>query len=102
MIPRHSPSTIAEMRPVGAFVASVLTTLQSQALAGVNLLELDAQAHRMIKEVGAESCYIDYHPSFGRSLSAKSSAPLSMTQPFMDSPTITSCRQAISSRWTLP
>jgi len=67
MIPRHSPSTIAEMRPVGAFVASVLTTLQSQALAGVNLLELDAQAHRMIKEVGAESCYIDYHPSFGGS-----------------------------------
>src|SRR5690606_37264457 len=34
---------------------------------GVNLLELDELAHRMIKERGAESCYIDYHPSFGAS-----------------------------------
>ena len=32
---------------------------------GVNLLELDALAHEMIRERGAESCYIDYHPSFG-------------------------------------
>jgi methionyl aminopeptidase len=67
MIPRHSRATIEEMRPVGAFVASVLTTLKSRALPGVNLLELDALAHTMIKDVGAESCYIDYHPSFGGS-----------------------------------
>ena len=26
---------------------------------------LDELAHRMITERGAESCYIDYHPSFG-------------------------------------
>jgi methionyl aminopeptidase len=32
---------------------------------GVNLLELDALAHDLIRERGAESCYIDYHPSFG-------------------------------------
>ena len=31
----------------------------------MNLLELDALAHEMIRERGAESCYIDYHPSFG-------------------------------------
>ena len=31
----------------------------------MNLLELDALAHEMIQERGAESCYIDYHPSFG-------------------------------------
>jgi len=31
------------------------------------LLALDALAHRMIRERGAESCYIDYHPSFGAS-----------------------------------
>ncbi len=67
MIPRHSRATIEEMRAVGAFVASVLTTLKSRALPGVNLLELDALAHTMIKDVGAESCYIDYHPSFGGS-----------------------------------
>ena len=33
----------------------------------MNLLELDALAHQMIKDAGAESCYIDYHPSFGAS-----------------------------------
>ncbi len=34
---------------------------------GVNLLELDELAHDMIRRAGAESCYIDYHPSFGAS-----------------------------------
>jgi methionyl aminopeptidase len=34
---------------------------------GMNLLELDALAHRMIDARGAESCYLDYHPSFGAS-----------------------------------
>src|SRR5690554_6480985 len=55
------------MRPAGAFVASVLQTVARAASVGVNLLELDALAHRMIREAGAESCYIDYHPSFGAS-----------------------------------
>ena len=53
------------MRPAGQFVASVLTALSEMADVGVNLLELDALAHKMIREQGAESCYIDYHPSFG-------------------------------------
>ena len=56
---------IDEMRPAGQFVASVLTALRDAADVGVNLLDLDALAHEMIKERGAESCYIDYHPSFG-------------------------------------
>ena len=55
------------MRPVGAFVASVLTALKEKAAVGVNLLELDALAHQMIRDAGATSCYIDYHPSFGAS-----------------------------------
>src|SRR3954452_8105920 len=55
------------MRPAGRFVADVLTALVERADVGVNLLELDALAHRMIDERGAESCYIDYHPSFGAS-----------------------------------
>src|SRR4051812_41895394 len=53
------------MRPAGGFVAEVLARLQAAADVGVNLLELDALAHQMIRERGAESCYIDYHPSFG-------------------------------------
>jgi methionyl aminopeptidase len=61
----RTPAQIEEMRPAGRFVASVLTALVDAADVGVNLLDLDALAHEMIKERGAESCYIDYHPSFG-------------------------------------
>jgi methionyl aminopeptidase len=61
----RTPKQIDEMRPAGQFVASVLTALREAADVGVNLLDLDALAHEMIKERGAESCYIDYHPSFG-------------------------------------
>ncbi|MFC6706233.1 type I methionyl aminopeptidase [Flexivirga alba] len=65
MIELKTPAEIEAMRPAGRFVASVLTALRDAADVGVNLLELDALAHKMIRDVGAESCYIDYHPSFG-------------------------------------
>ncbi len=65
MIEYRTPAQIEEMRPAGRFVADVITALIEAADVGVNLLELDELAHRMIKERGAESCYIDYHPSFG-------------------------------------
>ena len=55
------------MRPVGGFVASVLNALEKAAQPGVSLLDLDALAHDMIRTSGAESCYINYHPSFGGS-----------------------------------
>jgi len=55
------------MRPAGRFVADVLTALRACADVGVNLLELDELAHQMIRDRGAESCYINYHPSFGAS-----------------------------------
>ena len=67
MIEYRTPTEIDQMRPAGAFVASVLTALEAKAAVGVNLLELDALAHQMIRDAGAESCYIDYHPSFGAS-----------------------------------
>ncbi|MFB2582240.1 type I methionyl aminopeptidase [Herbiconiux sp. P15] len=67
MIELKTPAEIEQMRPAGAFVASVLTELASRAAVGVNLLKLDKIAHDMIKARGAESCYIDYHPSFGAS-----------------------------------
>lgn len=67
MIPRHSTGTLEKMRPVGSFVASVLTEVSRAAKPGVNLLELDALAHDLIRRAGATSCYIDYHPSFGGS-----------------------------------
>ncbi|WP_348787494.1 type I methionyl aminopeptidase [Leifsonia sp. NPDC080035] len=67
MIELRTPTEIEQMRPAGRFVAEVLGATAAAAKVGVNLLELDALAHRMIRERGAESCYIDYHPSFGAS-----------------------------------
>lgn len=61
-----NPTQLEQMRPAGRFVAEVLTTLLDTVEVGMDLMELDALAHRMIKDRGAESCYIDYAPSFGR------------------------------------
>src|SRR5215218_6435860 len=55
------------MKAAGSFVARVLEATRDAADVGVNLLDLDALAHSMIRSEGAESCYIDYHPSFGGS-----------------------------------
>ncbi|MER3389112.1 MAG: type I methionyl aminopeptidase [Microcella sp.] len=71
MIELRTPAEIEQMRPAGRFVASVLTATSSAADVGVNLLELDALAHDMIRAEKAQSCYIDYHPSFGASPFAK-------------------------------
>jgi methionyl aminopeptidase len=65
VIELRTPAEIERMKPAGRFVADVLVRLEQAADVGVNLLELDALAHEMIRERGAESCYIDYHPSFG-------------------------------------
>jgi methionyl aminopeptidase len=67
VIEYRTPTEIEEMRPAGRFVADVLDALRDAAAVGVNLLELDELAHRMITDRGAVSCYIDYHPSFGAS-----------------------------------
>lgn len=66
-IPRHSAATVEQMKSAGAFVAAVLDELVRVAQPGMNLLELDELAHTRIREAGATSCYIDYHPSFGGS-----------------------------------
>jgi len=59
--------TLEQARPAGEFVASVLSHLRRTVDVGWNLLDIDAEAHRMIREAGATSCYIDYHPAFGAS-----------------------------------
>jgi methionyl aminopeptidase len=67
VIELRTPAQIEQMRPAGRFVAEVLTRLTAAVDVGVNLLDLDRLAHELIRERGAESCYIDYHPSFGGS-----------------------------------
>jgi methionyl aminopeptidase len=61
-----TPAEIEAMRQTGAFIAELLDDLQSRARVGVNLLDLERRARQLIKERGAESCYWDYAPSFGR------------------------------------
>ena len=65
MIELKTPAEIEQMRVAGVFVAGVLTELRAASRVGVNLLKLDSIAHELIRERGAQSCYIDYHPSFG-------------------------------------
>lgn len=65
MIELYNTTEVEQMRPAGRFVGEVLTALHAAADVGVNLLELDALAARMIADRGATSCYVDYHPSFG-------------------------------------
>lgn len=66
MIELKTPAEIDRMHEAGRFVAHVLTELGERAVVGVNLLELEQHARRLIREHGAESCYWDYAPSFGR------------------------------------
>ena len=61
--------TTAELdraRDAGALVGSILQTLKNRTSAGVNLLDLDRWTKAMIEDAGAQSCYVDYAPSFGR------------------------------------
>ncbi len=67
MIELRTAAEIEQMKAAGEFVASVLEATRAAASIGTNLLELDRIAHDMIRAAGAESCYIDYHPSFGAS-----------------------------------
>src|SRR4051795_6369986 len=66
MIELKSRSEIDKMHVAGRFVAEVLTALAARAEVGVNLLDLEFHARELIRERGAESCYWDYAPSFGR------------------------------------
>ncbi|MBU1588224.1 MAG: type I methionyl aminopeptidase [Actinobacteria bacterium] len=67
MIELRTPAEIDRMQDAGRFVASVLEATAAASVAGANLLDIDKLAHDMIRKAGAESCYIDYHPSFGGS-----------------------------------
>ncbi|WP_039798376.1 type I methionyl aminopeptidase [Nocardia araoensis] len=66
MVELKSPAEIARMRVAGRFVADVLAELRERARVGVNLLDLEAHVRERIRERGAQSCYWDYAPSFGR------------------------------------
>ena len=66
MIEILARTELPRARAAGALVADVLQTLRSRSTVGTNLLELDAWTRELIAEAGAQSCYVDYAPPFGR------------------------------------
>lgn len=59
------PTEIKRARKTGALVGRILQSMKQRAVAGTNLLDIDAWTKAMIEEAGAVSCYVDYEPSFG-------------------------------------
>ena len=66
MIEILTPAEVARARETGALVADILQAMKSRATVGTNLLDIDQWTKEMITDAGAESCYVDYAPSFGR------------------------------------
>jgi methionyl aminopeptidase len=66
MIEILNPARLARAKVAGALVADILQTVRRRSTVGTNLLDIDGWARTMIAEAGAESCYVDYEPSFGR------------------------------------
>ncbi|MFF3865237.1 type I methionyl aminopeptidase [Micromonospora sp. NPDC001898] len=66
MIEILSPTDLLRAKDAGALVADILRALRSRSTVGTNLLDIDRWARSMITEAGAQSCYVDYEPSFGR------------------------------------
>jgi methionyl aminopeptidase len=61
-----NPARLALAREAGVLVADILQELKARAGVGVNLMDIDRWARTMIDGAGAQSCYVDYEPSFGR------------------------------------
>ncbi|WP_456845635.1 type I methionyl aminopeptidase [Cellulomonas sp. P5_C6] len=66
MIEILSPAELVRARATGALVADILQAVKSRTTVGTNLLDIDRWTQAMIGEAGAQSCYVDYAPSFGR------------------------------------
>lgn len=66
MIEILNQAEVAEATRTGALVADILQEIKRRSAVGTNLLDIDRWARAMIDEAGAQSCYVDYAPSFGR------------------------------------
>ncbi|TDD60621.1 type I methionyl aminopeptidase [Actinomadura darangshiensis] len=66
MIEILNPTELPRAKEAGALVADILQTLKSRCEVGTNLHDIDRWTKAMIIEAGAQSCYVDYEPSFGR------------------------------------
>ncbi|MEV5156763.1 MULTISPECIES: type I methionyl aminopeptidase [unclassified Streptomyces] len=66
MIEILNTALLARAKDTGALVAEILQTLKGRVTVGTSLLDIDRWTKAMITEAGAQSCYVDYAPSFGR------------------------------------
>ena len=66
MIEILNSTELPRARRAGALVAGILQTLKRRCEVGTNLRDIDLWAQAMITAAGAQSCYVDYAPSFGR------------------------------------
>jgi methionyl aminopeptidase len=66
MIELLGPAKVDRARRTGALVADILQTVEHRTTVGTNLLDIDRWTRALIEDAGAESCYVDYEPSFGR------------------------------------
>ena len=64
MIELKTEAAIGAMREAGRVVARALAEVRAAAAVGVSLLELDEAAHEVIRQAGAKSPFLHYHPSF--------------------------------------
>ncbi|MBT2413317.1 type I methionyl aminopeptidase [Streptomyces sp. ISL-12] len=66
MIEILNPTLLTRAKDTGGLVGDILHALKRRSTVGTNLLDIDRWAKAMITEAGAQSCYVDYAPSFGR------------------------------------
>ncbi|MDF2048976.1 type I methionyl aminopeptidase [Arthrobacter sp. Cr_A7] len=66
MIEILNPAELLRAKETGSLVANILQTLKSRSAVGTNLLDINRWTKAMILDAGAQSCYVDYEPSFGR------------------------------------
>ncbi|MEV0124508.1 type I methionyl aminopeptidase [Streptomyces sp. NPDC050703] len=64
MVELKTNESIDAMREAGRVVAQALTAVREAAGVGVSLLELDEIAHAVLREAGASSPFLGYHPHF--------------------------------------
>ena len=66
MIEILNPTELLRAKDAGALVADMLQTLKSRSTVGTNLLDINLWAQTHDHRGRAQSCYVDYEPSFGR------------------------------------
>ncbi len=64
MVEIKTDQALDAMREAGRVVARALAASRAAAAVGVTLQDLDEAAHAVIREAGASSPFLNYHPSF--------------------------------------